>query len=101
MLDNCDEEDELRVGATPPMLRFSTPSHVNVISGTHSRQCPHHQTSVPLLPPCYVCNSAVIACIMAMVGRGVCGRAPNPTVYIESWESALEALVRAFSILKQ
>ena len=40
-----------------------------------------------LVPPCYVCSSAVIACIMAMVGRGVFVRASNPTaVYRELGE---------------
>ena len=64
------------------MLRFST---LALFRG-------HAIVSVPVSPlnkcPCSVCNSAVIACIMAMVGRGVFVRAMNPAVlYIESWES--------------
>ena len=64
------------------MLRFST---LALFRG-------HAIVSVPVSPlnkcPCSVCNSAVMACIMAMVGRGVFVRAMNPAVlYIESWES--------------
>ena len=66
MLDNCDE-DELGVRATPPMLRFST------LTSTLFRGHSGPPNKCPLLPPSYVCNSAVIACIMAMVGKG-CGR---------------------------
>ena len=63
------------------MLRFST------LTSTLFRGHSVPPNKCPLLPPSYVCNSAVIACIMAMVGKGVCGRASNPTaVYREPGE---------------